>query len=417
MATASSSAISSFISEASSDLDPLFHSPQIRDSRQQSSQASSSRPSPNLNSEFSSNLSPISSFPLPPRRLRPGERIEVSDLFATNLLAASSFAAEKKSPSSAYPQLAPHNPVSLYGVAIGGGNITNSLKKFNGRAEIQQSTGYSALQLRKLSLKNRNNQNQSNGSKENLNDGTSLRARTPARILAPSAASGNSNSPSSSALLPESPPPNSRVSVIEKASMPPPRPQRTDSLVSFTGIDEEKFTATNALSVRPSLSIQTDQLQPAQLLLRNAVQSRLNPSNHLEPPSNQAINESLIIPANFIGGEATLRPYVGLNHLTDPKEVERIIQSSPSHTESGLIINSSKVKSNPITVPFQPNSNQKLESRNVEQSSNNKTSLIKFATSPYRAIKSQTRVLLLLKDRKHQDPQHQRAYTHLGLGY
>ncbi|PLW31444.1 hypothetical protein PCANC_17549 [Puccinia coronata f. sp. avenae] len=184
---------STWSESASSELDPLFLSLKEPPGTTAPQEHPSDSRAPNHVLSSSSGSSdtyiPIPAtvnFPLPPRRLRPGEIVDITDPGAPNPI------------SPTHQSQAPEThltPVSLYGVAIGGNNpIQRTNSAMSGRAEVKsQNGGMTSLDLRKMSLRNR-----SNGSINNITtpaamagapplppETISLRARNPSKMLAP----------------------------------------------------------------------------------------------------------------------------------------------------------------------------------------------------------------------------------------
>ncbi|WAR55247.1 hypothetical protein PtB15_4B867 [Puccinia triticina] len=164
---------STWSESASSELDPLFLSLKEpatpRNTRHRLSHGLSP---PSSLSDSPPALPATVNFPLPPRRLRPGELIGIPEPIAAAI-----------SPTHRTETLLA--PVSLYGVAIGGNNPIKTNPAINGRAEVK-TAGLTSLDLRKMSLRNR-----SSGSISHIPplppppETISLRARNPSRMLAP----------------------------------------------------------------------------------------------------------------------------------------------------------------------------------------------------------------------------------------
>ncbi|KAG0141957.1 hypothetical protein CROQUDRAFT_135866 [Cronartium quercuum f. sp. fusiforme G11] len=200
--------MSSTGSDAASDIDPLFHT--IGISRSSSADRRSLLDSPD--DLFRS----VTVFPLPPRRLRPG------DVVAT--------------PQVESPKLLPIKPVALYGVAIGGGSISRATTGDSGRAQVK-TENYQALTSRRRRPSTANK-----SSPDALHNfeyqSASLRARNPTRFLARSGHSPISlnftfaQAPNSGSLISSSTPGTSPELEAAKLGIPR-RPPRSDSLISF----------------------------------------------------------------------------------------------------------------------------------------------------------------------------------------
>ncbi|KAH9468385.1 hypothetical protein Pst134EA_012007 [Puccinia striiformis f. sp. tritici] len=167
---------STWSESASSELDPLFLSLKEPGTPHNNR----SRHSNALSSQSASSDTPLAipatvNFPLPPRRLRPGEIIGIPDP-GTSALPPSNHSSNHPEPF--------FTPVSLYGVAIGGNNPSKTNPAINGRAEVK-TAGMTSLDLRKMSLRNRSSASISHPSCPPPTETISIRARNPSRMLAP----------------------------------------------------------------------------------------------------------------------------------------------------------------------------------------------------------------------------------------
>lgn len=187
-------------SDAASEIDPLFHTIGVSHPPGSVDRGSSTG-SPD---DF---LRPVVAFPLPPRRLRPGDVV-------------SSPQVGQEIPSQP--------PVALYGVAIGGGNTSRPTLGAPGRAEVK-TDHYLPLAVRRQRLSSAATKT----SPDSDGQAASLRAKNPTRYLARAAHSPVSlnlitlaQAPSLSSSSLEPSPELSKLTI-------PQRPPRPDSLISF----------------------------------------------------------------------------------------------------------------------------------------------------------------------------------------
>ncbi|KAA1080304.1 hypothetical protein PGT21_001675 [Puccinia graminis f. sp. tritici] len=242
---------STWSESAASELDPLFLSlkePAGTPRRTRSRPSLNPLPSPSTSSDSPLPIPATVNFPLPPRRLRPGELIGIPDPAPTSSISP----ADRPDPFLA--------PVSLYGVAIGGNNPIKTNPAVNGRAEVK-TAGLTSLDLRKMSLRNRSSASISHPPcppPETI----SLRARNPSRMLAPHTPSLHS-------------PPRSYSHNTQQQH--PPRYQQAFSASTSNLITTPSVERSVRSSSRPSLQ---SSLPPRNLSL---VETSSNPIPRLPP--------------------------------------------------------------------------------------------------------------------------------------